>query len=359
MTPLLVLLALLAPTPPAQPRSGPGGADYAHAAVATTTYGQGADQYWIIAPEQPRATSAAVVGFLHGWGGTEPGAYRAWIDHLVRRGAVVVFPRYQAGLLDRPSGMTATAGAALRAALDRLGSEGLPRFDGRLALIGHSLGGTIAANLAATAPAHRLPAPRALSIVEPGDSQKHDGPGKGFASIVGEYARIPTGTLMQVVVGADDTNVGADVGRRVFLDATQVSTHDKDFIVMHSDARGAPALVADHFAPLAPERAASVADISTEPRGRRTRGAWRNRGTRQADRRSEGGASRLGGLAGRKGETDALDYYGFWKLADALIAAAFEGRDRDVALGGGAAQTAMGQWSDGTPVRPLEVTDRP
>ncbi|HLP06848.1 MAG TPA: hypothetical protein VK178_01690, partial [Opitutaceae bacterium] len=51
--------------------------------------------------------------------------------------------------------------------------------------------------------------------------------------------------------------------------------------------------------------------------------------------------------------TNALDYYGTWRLFDALCAAAFENKFREIALGGGAAQLDMGQWSDGTPVKPL------
>jgi hypothetical protein len=52
--------------------------------------------------------------------------------------------------------------------------------------------------------------------------------------------------------------------------------------------------------------------------------------------------------------TNALDYYGTWKLFDALRDAAFDGKNRDLALGDGPAQLAMGNWSDGTPVKPLK-----
>ena len=52
--------------------------------------------------------------------------------------------------------------------------------------------------------------------------------------------------------------------------------------------------------------------------------------------------------------TDALDFYGTGKLFEALRAAAFEGKLRDVALGGGPAQLDLGKWSDGTAVKPLK-----
>jgi hypothetical protein len=58
-------------------------------------------------------------------------------------------------------------------------------------------------------------------------------------------------------------------------------------------------------------------------------------------------------------KVDALDYYAYWKLFDALTDAAFYGRNRDYALGGGRNQTHMGRWSDGKPVEPLQVRNDP
>jgi hypothetical protein len=56
---------------------------------------------------------------------------------------------------------------------------------------------------------------------------------------------------------------------------------------------------------------------------------------------------------------NALDYYGTWKLFDALCDAAFFGKNREYALGNTAKQRFMGIWSDGTPVKELKVTDNP
>ena len=52
---------------------------------------------------------------------------------------------------------------------------------------------------------------------------------------------------------------------------------------------------------------------------------------------------------------DALDWYGTWKLFDGLTDAAFYNRNRQYALGATPEQTGMGQWSDGTPVKPIKV----
>jgi hypothetical protein len=56
---------------------------------------------------------------------------------------------------------------------------------------------------------------------------------------------------------------------------------------------------------------------------------------------------------------NALDYYGTWKLFDALCDAAFTGKNREYALGNTPQQRFMGLWSDGTPVKELIVTDKP
>ena len=90
-----------APTPPLQPKTGPGGKQTTHAAVIKNRYGQGGQEYWIYEPDRPKPATASVVIFMHGWGGTNPLYYGAWIDHIVKRGNIVVFPRYQTNVLTR------------------------------------------------------------------------------------------------------------------------------------------------------------------------------------------------------------------------------------------------------------------
>lgn len=308
-----LLASAVAPIrPPAQPETGPGGADYKYAKVSVTTARSGGRHYWIFEPDKPWSEALPVVAFLHGAGGSDPKAYEAWIHHLVRRGAIVVFPRF------RDWG-TASARAEVRRALTQLdGRRHAPADLTRFAVVGHSLGAIVAANLAAS-PAG-LPPVKALMVVEPGDPEKDKDLGERLASLLGSYTTIDPNTLMLVVVGADDDAVGDAVGRQIFADTPQIADDAKDFVVVSSDRRGAPALVADHAAPLAPP-----------PPGRSARR--------------------------RPGTVDALDYYGFWKLFDGLIAAAFNGGAREAALGGGDAQTSMGAWSDGAPVAPLVVSD--
>jgi hypothetical protein len=53
--------------------------------------------------------------------------------------------------------------------------------------------------------------------------------------------------------------------------------------------------------------------------------------------------------------SDALSFYGSWKLFDALCSAAFYGEDKHFALGDTKEQRFMGLWSDGVPVKELRV----
>jgi len=101
---LLVLLSLTIVssqnvTPPSQPQTGPGGMQSAHAGVTKNRYGSGGQEYWIFEPDSPKPRSAPVIVFLHGWGGMNPLYYGAWLDHLVKRGNIVIYPRYQSSLL--------------------------------------------------------------------------------------------------------------------------------------------------------------------------------------------------------------------------------------------------------------------
>ncbi len=109
-----------APTPPTQPAEGPGGADYRHASVHQWHFGEGAREYWVFTLEQPVPGNAPLVIFLHGWSVMQPDLYRAWIDHIVRRGMVVVYPRYQPDLKTPNADFLDNAAGALGDALRRL-----------------------------------------------------------------------------------------------------------------------------------------------------------------------------------------------------------------------------------------------
>jgi acetyl esterase/lipase len=259
-----------APVAPAQPASGPGGADSLDAAVVATSVAPPVHA-WLFAPATATAPDATPVAlgprplvlFLSGCCPVgEPGTHQSWIDHLVRHGNLVLVPDYRhqqelAGVL-----------AALRVVL---AMPGVVDRD-RIAIVGLSTGATLAANVAAMAGAEGLPAPGALLLLMPED------PSVPLADL-GTIA--PT-TRVLVVVGRDDDVAGERVALRVWQQLARVPLDRRDYVTLVRDDHGEPA------------------------------------GFAYPDLFTQGGAR---------------DWYGAWKLLDGLMACAFRGESCAYALG--------------------------
>jgi acetyl esterase/lipase len=313
--------------PPRQPATGPGGAEYVYAASSQELVGHGAQACWVFTPAGTVPTDAAVVVFFHGWAGLNPANYGGWIVHLVRRGAIVLYPVYQASLVASFPSMMSDAVTGLRLALSHLQRRGLTQRRPRLAFAGHSLGGLIAAKCAASATAEDLPVPACLMLVQPGW-------GLRFTVDTDDLANVDASTLAVLVVGEDDLHLPSEQPRLMFESLSAVPIANRNLLLLRSDHHGTPPLVADHSAPLSQQ-------LDVGPRLGRAASWLREHAMRET------------GI--RRVAADAHDFYGHWKLLDALMNAAFSGRDRDVALGNTAAQRFMGTWSDGTPVKELIV----
>jgi hypothetical protein len=161
-------------------------------------------------------------------------------------------------------------------------------------------------------------------------------------------SKIAPATLLLVVTGEDDELVGDRDGRRIFQESTSIPAAQKDWLELQTDDHGAPALEATHRAPAAPLPGYEP------PQRQEPKGFLRKRLAKKARERMAERGLDLEASSKEPAVTNALDYYGTWKLFDALRDAAFDGKNRDIALGGGPAQLAMGNWSDGTPVKPLK-----
>jgi pimeloyl-ACP methyl ester carboxylesterase len=328
--------------PPQQPASGPGGAEAAFQ-VRESTFGSGGKQYWLFEPVGIRG-SAPVVAFLHGWGAMQPDGYKLWIEHIAARGNIVIYPRYQQSRLEPGPNMTPNAVAAIQAALSRLGA----RADrSKFALVGHSMGAAIAFNLAAKTAG--LPEPRAVMSVEPGDIDSNPLLRRmRQVRQVQTINQIPRGILALILVGDEDKIAGDRIAKVQFSNIQHVPCENKNYIIVQSDRHGSPPLIANHFAPAAIALGQEAA--SDGPRGARRDSLASRRANPPAEESLERAPT---------GFADALDFYGYWKLFDALTDAAFHGRNREYALGGGPKQTFMGTWSDGKPVQPLIVSNAP
>ncbi|HSE16607.1 MAG TPA: alpha/beta fold hydrolase [Pyrinomonadaceae bacterium] len=329
-------------TPPSQPGTGPGGKQYIHAGVTKNRYGKGGQEYWIFEPDSPRPRTAPVIVFLHGWGGMNPLYYGAWVDHLVRRGNIVVYPRYQSNLLTPIKDFLPNTLSAVKDAVHRLRTErGHVTADfGKFATVGHSLGGLLAANVAALANESKLPRVRAVMAVEPGITESP------INVPLADLKKIRADTLLLAIAGDRDGLVRDADAKRIYYESKRVPEQNKDFIMLVSDSHGQPGLEASHRAPTAMNKDYD----SGEGVGGAPAGTPDPIGNARAVSRRVRPETML---------VNALDYYGTWKLFDALTDAAFTGKNRDYALGNTPQQRFMGLWSDGTPVKELKVTDKP
>src|SRR3954454_2591558 len=105
-------------------------------------FGNGAEIYWVWRAPHPQS----VVIFMHGLDQSElyPGNHLPWIEHLVRMGNDVIYPRYETAPGRGPALLHSAK--AVTAAIIRLGRPRVP-----VVIAGYSRGGRLAAELAAAA----------------------------------------------------------------------------------------------------------------------------------------------------------------------------------------------------------------
>jgi acetyl esterase/lipase len=259
---------------------------------------------------------------LHGWFAVNPGFYGAWIDHLVRHGQIVIFPRYQNDVGTLPQDFLPNALASVRDGLAALtAGVGHVRPDTtRFALIGHSAGGNLAAQIAAVAsdPHAEIPSPRALCVVMPGELIPSRQP---------SLDRIPGSTLLLVIVGEEDLVVGDLRARQIFTGATSIPRARRRFVLFRSDRHGFPPLIADHTAPTG------------------------------VNHRLDNGEGVFRSLQKSFGDVNALDRAGFWRMTDMTLEAAYDGKTLDDVTRDLERFRHLGYWSDGRRVIPPIVSD--
>jgi len=206
--------------------------------VERFTVGEGARAATVLR-ERGSPAGRPVVVFLHGWGAVRPEAYGPWLLHLVRGGATVVYPTYQASLVD-VRGALPNLLAALRTAFARLDGHG------PVVAAGHSAGGALAVDLAASAGRAGLPAPRAVLSVFPGRGLR----GIRLRLPAADPAGIPPSTRLLVLASERDEVVGTGTARKLVRRAVTVPRERRTLRLVHDRA------AADHGAPQRDDAAA-------------------------------------------------------------------------------------------------------
>jgi len=358
--PLMMFLFLLAScwaapyvaaaTPPKQPESGPGGADYISAQVVKRAVGRASAPTYVFYAAGPASEPRPVVVLLHSWGAANPQFYGGWIEHLARKGNLVLFPRFQEVNRTRPADATALAAGLIKDALATLADDPDARPDlGRFAYLGHLAGAAIAANLAANPAADGLPEPKLIFALMPGGIASDE---KGRGIILKDLSAIAPSTLLITMSGDRDYLPTDRAARRLLKEASAIPGNRKLFMRAGSDDHGFPTVTATLASPGAMKADYDSAAIKVPPDPPRDP-KQKNTFRWSADMSLSGEQTVLTAQMATN-VTDSLDYYAYWKTFDMALAAAFSGADaatlkRDPKL------IDMGVWSDGWPVRRLSA----
>lgn len=317
----IATIFLFAQTQPLQPATGPGGSGYTCGGVTQFDYGTNGNgqDFWLYEPNSPTPDSANVVVFIHGLGETNPKLYGAFIKHLVRKGNIVIYPRYQKDLNSDNTTFSDSCAKGIQRALDTLQQAGhvKPRLN-NFFVLGHSVGGILTANMSTRYAMYGLPKPLTAFSMQPGANIPQ--------ILLSDYSGFEADIKYLILVGNDDIIVGSQTGEMLFNQTTSVPTSHKNLLKHFADSHGSPGLGATHFEPLA------------------------------GDVAFDNGESNLFILASGTGPVDAFDYYGTWKLQDALMDCALNNQNCDMAFGDTPEQKSLGNWSDGTPLTPMQVT---
>jgi dienelactone hydrolase len=357
LTGLLAGSGALAATPPPQPKSGPGGADYVAGEVIKRAVGRASAATFVFHAEGQPSAPRPVVVMLHAWGATNPQVYGGWIEHLARKGYLVLYPRFQETGRTRAVDATDNAAALLKEAFAELASDAEARPDlSRVALIGHTAGSAIAINLAALAKTEGLPTPKLVFLVMPGGIAS-DPKARGVQ--LTDLSQVDAATMLITMIGDREFRAADAAARRLLRETTEVPQNRKIFMRVLSDDHGFPTLSATLASPGSVKEAFDGAKIRVAPdpppadpkAQRQAKPKW------SPDMVLSGEQSVLVSQLAGNG-TDTLDHMGYWKTFDMAAAAAFAGRDAQ-ALRNDPNLTDMGRWSDGWPVKRLGVADAP
>jgi dienelactone hydrolase len=342
--------AVLAATPPGQPKSGPGGADNPTVEIVKRAIGSVSSASYVYYSAPPRAEPRPVAVVLHAWGAINPLVYGGWIDHLARRGYIVVFPGFQDVGRTRPVDATARATAQVKAVLAALASDPVAKPDlNKVTYLGHSAGAGVAVNLAAQAKDSGLPVPKLLFLVMPGGVASDE---KSRGVQLADLSQIDANTNIVAMVGDREAIASERISRRMLREASTVPVGRKLFVRAGSDDHGFPAMSATLASPGSPLDAYDSSSIKLPPDPPRDPKAPREPQPRwSADMVLSGEQTVLVAQLTRN-VTDTLDYLAFWRSFDMAADRSFASGEV-AALRNDVAFVDMGRWSDSWPVRRL------
>jgi hypothetical protein len=283
----------------------------------------------IYLPQDPTPQKAPVVLFLHGYFDAEPEPYDLMLQHMARKGFIVIYPSYGHPL--RPQKWAEHASDAMKIALGNLENKGPTRPDlSRVAFIGHSIGGILALHLAQknTSEAEPLPQPRLIITLDAAGSTSLAYP---YISIEDDkLSRLPKETWLLLVMAEEtyqyrwkdadhctrETNPPSEncsafaINRLAFLKTPQIPVSQKSALLIPSDQEGGVQLRSEHNA------VQGDCGFFAKP-------------------------------------LDAVDTWGYWKLTVGTLSHVLLGHAEDYAFADTEARRAFGTWSTGRKARSI------
>jgi hypothetical protein len=254
-----------------------------------------------------------LIVFMHGYNGGDPDYFSHTIKHIISRGMAVIFspyPSFPSPAADKPETVLnkyKIAFTGIEEAVHRY-SQFLDTT--RIGIVGHSFGAGAVPSIAYRCMVETSWGKQAAFLFVTAPWYMY--------GITDSHLTMLPAHLKMVTIVFDDDNINdhqmaVDLFNRIHINASE-----KDYIVFYSDTSDSLSVTANHFTPY------SVQNIN--------------------------------------GVQDNFDYFGIFKLFDALAAYSFSGdlEGKKVALGNGSTeQCYMGEWPDGSPVRKLSVSDKP
>lgn len=318
---------------PLPPEHGPGSANSPHASVQRLVLGKDARDPLhtvIYIPTEPQPARAPVVLFLHGYFDAQPEPYELMLQHLARKGFIVIYPSYGHPL--KPQDWAQHARDAMLKALLTLEQETTVTPDRSLvAFVGHSIGGILALHLAQknqSDPAFALPQPRLIITLDAAGSTSLAYP---FISIDKDsLSRLPKETWLLLVMAEEtyhyrekDPDRCADpsktptencsaflINRLAFLKSDKIPLAQKSALMIPSDQEGEVKLRSEHNA------VQGDCGFFAKP-------------------------------------IDAVDTWGYWKLTAGALSHVLLADPRDYAFAESEDRRAFGTWSNGRKARPI------
>ncbi len=347
--------------PPAQPDMGPGGRDYISGEIVQKALGDAKAPVLVYYAGTAPAQERSVIIFLHAWGAVNPAVYGGWIEHLVRKGHVVLWPRHQE--LWRSGGAQATdlAVEGLKSAFDALKNDPDVRPDiKKVAVVGHLAGAGVAVNIAARAPLEGLPIPKVVFAAIPGGlaAEAKLVNGKPVAGALrgiplADLSQVPANTYIISAIGDREHQPSERTTRRLFRETTQVPAVNKVFMRVQSDDHGYPPHVINLTAPGSYKPDFDITKITLPVAPPLPKGQRAPRPVRALDANLSGEQHQLVQQMERS-RTDVADYLGFWKILDLALIHAFQEGDA-TAFRNDQRLVDMGRWSNGWPVKRINV----